>query len=218
MATDSYEAPKKPISNPFGTYYGTAANDNARTMILRTKKGDRSVEIEIPRADQEMSEFVIPVSPAFKDGQRTPASADAGMVDESYKDRPPTFSDREIVASMPSGPGETDAKRHEIEEGLNLVPSSNETPERDTSYLAGIDRIKQLYRLGRYEAALIESDILLQQYQTDPKIYEMRGTLLDRLGKTELAIKSWQQALHLNPKNLALRRFIERKQKYPGGK
>jgi predicted RNA polymerase sigma factor len=41
----------------------------------------------------------------------------------------------------------------------------------------------------------------------------MRGTLLDRLGYAELALKAWQEALELRPENATLRRFIERKRK-----
>ena len=55
-------------------------------------------------------------------------------------------------------------------------------------------------------------DDVLKLYQTDPKLYEMRGTLLDRLGKADLAFKSWNQALRFDPANQVLRRFVERKQ------
>ena len=40
----------------------------------------------------------------------------------------------------------------------------------------------------------------------------MRGTSLDRLGKTELALKSWRQALHLNENNTSLKKFIQHRQ------
>jgi len=71
--------------------------------------------------------------------------------------------------------------------------------------------VKQLYRVARYEAALLEVDELLVVYPTDSKIHEMRGTLLDRLGRTDLAIRSWNQAIRLNPGNESLRRFVERR-------
>ena len=92
------------------------------------------------------------------------------------------------------------------------MESEDSAPAADYSYLAALDHIKQLYKGARYEAALLEIDELVRAYPTDPKIYEMRGTLLDRLGRGDLAIKSWNQALRFDPGNQSLRRFIERKQ------
>jgi len=221
LALDKDQGAPGPIHNPFGSYYSGAPNEQAPPMVLRTKKGDRSVEVEIPRGGQEISDFVIPVSPAFRDGRggRSLASVDgAGApaeadMDESYRERRPTIADREITSNMPHGSFEDESKRHEIEQGLGLVTADNETPEHDGSYLASIDHIKQLYRMSRYEAALIETDEMIRTYQTDPRLYEMRGTLLDRVGRTELALKSWNQALRFEPGNAALRKFVDRRQK-----
>lgn len=49
-------------------------------------------------------------------------------------------------------------------------------------------------------------------YQTDPRLHQMRGTLLDRMGRTELAIKAWQQALRFDQGNQTLRRFVDRRE------
>ncbi|HLE01348.1 MAG TPA: hypothetical protein VJB59_13880 [Bdellovibrionota bacterium] len=214
LAISNPENVNKPIHNPFGDYYATAKNEPNQSIVLRTKKGDRSVEVELPSNDSQMSDFTIPVSPAFKDGGgRAPAGdPGSGIIDESYKDRAPSISDREITANLPQGMAEDNASRREIESGLGLMTSDEGAPERDKSYLASVDHIKQLYKYGRYEAALLETDSLLHLYQTDAKLYEMRGTLLDRLGKTELAVKSWNQALRFDPKNQPLRRFVERRQ------
>lgn len=57
----------KPIQNPFGDVYPGAAADPNQALILRTKKGDRSVEVQMPGSAAQMSDFVIPVSPAFQD-------------------------------------------------------------------------------------------------------------------------------------------------------
>lgn len=204
-----------PISNPFYTY---KPSDHAEpNMVLRTKKGDRSVEIEIPAGSQNLSDFVLPVSPAFKDSSRGPASVSGGesalSIDDSYKARSASPSDHDITRSFSQGNVEDEGRRREIEQSLNLTASDDETPsEGTTSYLAAIDHIKQLYKNARFEVALLEADDLVRKYQTDPKLYEMRGTLLDRLGRRELALKAWIQALKLNPKNEALKRFIEQKQ------
>ena len=128
------------------------------------------------------------------------------------KNVPPTPADRELIAKLPQGLPEDQNKRHAVEQGLGLVPAEDSIPQQQTSYLAQLDHVKQLYRSSRYEAALIETDDLLKQYQTDPKLYEMRGTLLDRIGQPDLALKSWSQALRFDPQNQTLRRFVERKE------
>ncbi len=209
LATDSNDKEAaKPITNPFAGYSAGHDRDANQNVVLRTKKGDRSVEVELPESGQSLSDFVIPVSPAFKDSGRAPASEN----EDAYRQRKPSIADREITGTFGQNRAGNEDQRHEVEQGLGLVPAEEPTPEADTSYLAGIDHIKQLYRNGRYEAALLESDDIVKSYPTDPKIYEMRGTLFERLGRGDLAVKSWNQALRLNPANQTLRKFVERKQ------
>jgi tetratricopeptide (TPR) repeat protein len=211
---------RKLISNPFYSYQAADKNEPGQNMILRTKKGDRSVELEIPGGTDKLSDFVLPVAPAFKESPRTTTSADGtempmeqNIQDESYKTTLPTSSDREITQNFSQGSPDTAIKRNEIEKGLNLAASADDnTPtEGASSYLAALDHIKLLFRSMRYEAALLEVDGMIRIYQTDPRLHEMRGTLLDRLGQRDLAIKSWSQALRFNPKNESLRKFIDRK-------
>jgi len=228
LAIRSSDADARPIQNPFGDFYENEKNDPNQSMILRTKKGDRSVEIELPRSDQNMTDFVIPVSPSFKDSGRSIASsggggntdntnamqfdsASASGQTDDFKARPPTPTDREIERTFPQSKPEDEDKRHDIETGLGLVPAQDQTPQQDMSYLASSDHIKQLYKFGRFEAAVLATDDLIRSYPTDPKLYEMRGTLLDRLGKPDLALKSWNQALRFEPTNAALRKFVERR-------
>lgn len=219
LGVDSSKSDQKPINNPF-VYYNAAAPNAAETMILRAKKGDGTVEVEIPASKQAMADFVIPISPSMKStsGDRMPASADAPMtapepgIDGGYRDREPSLSDREITRTFPQNLAEDDAKRREIEQDLGLVRSEEGTPEKKRSYLASVDHVKQLYRAGRFEAALLETDELIKEYPTNPKLYEMRGTLLDRVGQTDLALSSWKQALRFDPKNESLRRFVDRKE------
>ncbi len=202
-----------PINNPFGEYSSAqASKEPGQNLILRTKKGDRSVEVELPRSSQDMSDFTIPISPAFRDTERGPASANSvDGVDNRYSEKRPGLADREIASTFPRNQPQDESKRREVEKGLGLMPSDDDTPEQDRSYLAGIDRNKQLFRAGRFEAALIENDEMLRSYPTDPKLFEMRGTLLERMGKPDLALRAWSQALRLNPNNLSLKRFIERR-------
>ena len=207
---------KKPISNPFADYRRSdGIGDSSQNIILRTKKGDRSVEVELPSEAERLSDFVVPVSPAFQEKGRGLASSNSPQenLDETYKEHAPTASDREITAKFPQSMAEDETRRLQLEQSLNLGPTNEDTlSSTSPSYLARLDRIKQLYRLNRYEVALLETDEMIKSYQTDAKLHEMRGTLLDRLGRREMALKSWRQALRFDPQNESLKRFIDRKQ------
>jgi tetratricopeptide (TPR) repeat protein len=206
-----YEA-SKPIDNPFGDYssdFGTKREN----VVLRTKKGDRSIEVEIPEASRQMTDLIVPMSPQFYDKARGPASVGAGGIDDSYKSAHPTLADREIASKFPQAKAEEEWKRNEVEQGLGLMPDQDLVPEADTSYLAGLDYIKQLYRSARYEAALLENDKMIRMYPTDPRLHEMRGTLLDRMGFEDLAMKSWEQALEFEPGNRTLASYVEKRKK-----
>lgn len=210
----------KPISNPFGEFYSASQKEPGQNIILRTRKGDRSIEVELPKSSQDISDLTVPIAlpggPNSKGG--TNSEGDGGKIDEKYMERKPGFADREIAATITDAQNSQTgmlgdrADRQEIESKLNLVPADNETPMQDKSYLAAIDHVKQLYNLGRFEAALLETDSLVLLYQTDAKIYQMRGTLFDRIGRAELALRSWKQALKLDPRNLSLKKFIERRE------
>ena len=169
----------KPIQNPFGNFYEAKSKHGEKGIVLRSRKGSRSVEVELPKENHEHTNFVIPVSPSqFND--RGIASIE--KEETLYRDHKPGISDREIAQTFPSGSADQAAKQREIERQLGLRPAEEDTPVADTSYLGAIDLVKQLFRKGRYEAGLIEIDSLLRRYPTDPRLYEMRGTLLDRLG------------------------------------
>ena len=204
------------IHNPFGDL-ATRKPEVAQNLILRTKKGERAVEVEIPAQSTQISDFSIPVAPAFKEsnaGGRGIASVmDSEVQSGAYKTQKPTQADREIEKTFPQTRGtELLSKRSEIEKGLGLAASAEATPESDFSYLAAVDQLKAMFRSGRYEAALIETDSLIRTYPTSPQLYQMRGTLLEKVGQSDLAIKNWKQALELEPQNLSLRKFIERKE------
>jgi hypothetical protein len=213
FAADGTSEDSKPIHNPFGNFHG-AEKDKYQNVILRTKKGDKAIEIELPRDDQSVSEFVVPMSPEFINEGRSPASVGGDnpiQVDSTYFTKQPTMTDREITRNFPKGNPEFEWERNQIEQGLGLIPNPDDVPDTDQSYLAGIDKIKQLFILRRYEAALIETDAMVKSYPTDPRLYEMRGTLLSRLGHEDLALKSWEQSVELNPSNESLKKFMNRR-------
>jgi len=82
----------------------------------------------------------------------------------------------------------------------------------DQSYLAKVDVVKQLFRNNRHEATLIEIDKLIKDYPTNAKLYEMRGTVLDRMGYKDLALRSWKQSLEFRPNQLPLKKIVDRRE------
>jgi tetratricopeptide (TPR) repeat protein len=200
------------IHNPFGDF-NSAQGEQRDALILRTKKGDRSVEIELPRSAQQMTEFTIPVSPAFKESS-TGGSREIASVTPTG----PSAADREITRQFPQSLPGGEASRRQIEQGLGLsaVEADDSRPEATGSYLASMDQLRLLYKNGRFEVALLQTDTLLRQYPTDPRLYQMRGTLLDRVGQPELALQAWRQALRLSPQNEGLKRFIQRREERRG--
>ncbi len=198
------------IENPFSDY---AAKNNNRSndITLRSKKGDRSVEISMP--EDQNSELQVPMNQKYA-SDATPTGAQVGPdgVDYQYIQHKPTVADREIASTFNNGSDPAaDARKHEIESQLGLQPS-DEMPNMDESYLAKVDVIKQLFRNGRFEAALIETDHLIKEYPTSGRLFEMRGTLLDRMGYPDLAVKSWKQALEFEPHRLTLKKLVDRRE------
>jgi tetratricopeptide (TPR) repeat protein len=190
-----------PISNPFEGYNSGPTAENGTTF--KTRRGDQSFEVTFPDQNSKLDEVSMPTRSA---------AADEGIPsDDPYKNRKPAMADREIADTFPKTGGEFENERNDIETTLGVMPSADSTPRADKSYLAGLDRIKRLYRDGRYEASLLEVEDLLVDFPTAPKLYEMRGTLLDRLGRAELAFRSWQQALRLEPMNASLKKYLDRK-------
>jgi hypothetical protein len=217
LAMDPPETRPGPIANPFIGYSHSGVAPSRESLVVRSRKGDRSLELELPGSAADWSDLKIPLSPTFQEGLREPASAhpgipgDGALGEGAYRGRKISAVDREILKTLPRPDAATDAARRDIERDLGLMGARDDVPEPEQSYLGAIDQIKQLYKGGRFEAALLEVDDLLRVYPTDPKLYEMRGTLLDRLGKFDLAVLSWRQALRIDPTNASLKRVVEKK-------
>lgn len=204
MSTVFATNPKKsdgPITNPFDGYNATSSSDTG--TVFRTRRGDQSFEVAFPDQTSKLDTVSLPT--------RNTQTDEAELSEDPYRNRKPAIADREIAESFPKNGGDFEGDRNDIEQTLGVMGSVDATPRADRSYLAGLDRIKRLYRDGRYEASLLEVEDLLIDFPTAPKLYEMRGTLLDRLGRSELAVRSWQQALRLEPRNLALKKYLDRK-------
>ncbi len=195
------------IDNPF-SQFGAVAPDSSKSITFRSKKGDKQMEIEIPQ--DPTAEFQLPMNPKLTESG--PAPGERAGLDEQYLRRKPGIADREIASTFTDHEDPVaGARRREIESGLGLQPS-DDLPVMDESYLGKMDYIKQLFHGGRHEAALMEIDALIKQYPTNARLYEMRGTVLDRIGYPDLALRSWKQALEFEPGKAALRKVVERRE------
>ncbi len=196
------------IENPF-SQYAAVAPDASKSITFRSKKGDKQMEIEIPQ--DPTAEFQVPMNPKLAESGHE-AHAGAAGPDDRYLKQKPGMADREIASTFTDHEDPVaGARRREIESGLGLQPS-DDLPVMDESYLGKVDFIKQLFHGGRHEAALMEIDALIKQYPTNARLYEMRGTVLDRIGYPDLALRSWKQALEFEPGKVALRKVVERRE------
>lgn len=89
-------------------------------------------------------------------------------------------------------------------------PGADKPPAARASYLLTLAKVKDLYRTRHYELALVELAELDKQYPNDEHILSMKGSLHERLGNKTLAREAWQQALTLNPFNLAVLEALQR--------
>ena len=199
----------KPIDNPFAESKWKDSENNGN-VTLRTRRGDQSVEVEIP--NRYSSDLQVPMNPQFS----TNNERDTNGIDYSYTNLKPTMGDREIASTFGATGSVNDEKRkREIEQSLGLQ-ESDDLPNMDQSYLAKIDVVKQLFRNNRHEAALIEIDKMVKDYPTNAKLYEMRGSVLDRMGYKDLALRSWKQSLEFRPNQLALKKIVDRREMQRG--
>ena len=203
-STSKYD--NKPIDNPFGESGWKDAEGANNNITLRSRNGDQTVEVDVP--GRYNSDLILPNGREAKTAAKTQRSANG--LDYTYEDQKPTMADREIVSTFGAGTVQDEVRKREVEQSLGLQ-ESEELPTMDQSYLAKVDMLKQLYRNGRNEAALIEIDHMIKDYPTNAKLFEMRGTVLDRMGYRDLALRSWKQSLEFNPNQAALKKITDKR-------
>ena len=63
-----------------------------------------------------------------------------------------------------------------------------------------LEKAQNDYDLGRdFKAALAECDLALEFTPDSARVHNLRGLILDALGKTGLAVKAYKEALRLDP-------------------
>ena len=199
---------EKPISNPFRS--SSVNKQNHSKMVLRRRSGNEAMELEMSHKDQTFSNMIIPLNDSSISQNDRGVASTQNRSHQEYDQIEPTPADKEITHQLEEHSEKRRVEQNEIEKQLGLKTSPKwEKNKKNTSYLAKMDRIKRLFKDQRYEAALIEVDKMIQFYPQDPKLFQMRGSLLERLGYHKLAIRSWKQALDLNPSDKGLKKFLE---------
>ena len=67
----------------------------------------------------------------------------------------------------------------------------------------------ELYNQGKFQEALSSVDEILRQDPEYVRAHVMRGSLMHVLGEKELAKKSWNKALEIEPNNEELKKLIQ---------
>ena len=199
----------------------TASGESGRSRyVVRMTDGQRDWEIQLPEIATAY-EVKVPLSgkPA------SPLSIDMATA---------TAADREIMAEnqaaasapRPTRPARTTRSTRGRRTDRRAASAANgrsrarptRSPDgggdaarrRKASYLLTLARVKDLYRTRHYELGLVELVDLEKQYPDDEHILSMKGSLYERLGNKNLAREAWQEALRLNPFNLAVLEALQR--------
>ena len=205
-----------------GSSYTAGGEPPRSRYVVRMTDGQRDWEIQLPEIATAY-EVRVPLS-------GKPAS---GMgIDMAQA----TAADREIIADRDASArgeeGAADADADDTMEGDGKVkgkdgalkparsgktvgkapgaPGADKPVGQRASYLLTLAKVKDLYRNRHYELALVELVELERQYPNDEHILSMKGSLHERLGNKNLAREAWQQALSLNPFNLAVLEALKR--------
>ena len=197
----------------------TAGGEPVRSRyVVRMTDGQHDWEIQLPEIATAY-EVKVPMSGTRL--QVAPELAGATAADREILEEREAERRAGLETAAPSGKHDDDASD---EGGDAKVKPGAAAPQRPrarapeppaagtakSSYLLTLAKVKELYRARKYELALVELGELERQYPDDERILSMKGSLYERLGNKNLAREAWQQALTLNPFNLAVLEALQR--------
>ncbi|MEZ4743703.1 MAG: tetratricopeptide repeat protein [Bdellovibrionota bacterium] len=190
------------ISYPFYRTNPLGKNGKEEKFIIRSAVGESEYSIEIPGAARDY-DIEIPL-----------ASMDSKAM--GGPDRPknlanPTMTDREMVNALPSVESTNPAEAAFMDKAFGV--GRIDGPQQSPSYSLGLAKINRQYKRKNFEYTLIEINNLLAFYPNSPKLHKMKGTVYNKMGNYPMAEKSWIRALELEPRDLALKRAIEKLQR-----
>jgi len=196
----------------------TASGESGRSRyVVRMTDGIRDWEIQLPEIATAY-EVKVPLSgkPAapMSIDMATATAADREIMAENMaaaeRAKSETPGPDDAVAEGAAHPTDRDGSR-KVARSSDKVPGASGTPPAaKASYLLTLARVKDLYRTRHYELGLVELVDLERQYPDDEHILSMKGSLYERLGNKNLAREAWQEALRLNPFNLAVLEALQR--------
>jgi tetratricopeptide (TPR) repeat protein len=198
-----------------GSPYSANGEPARSRYVVRMTDGQRDWEIQLPEIATAYEVKVpltgAPTAPLGIDmANMTTADREILAQNEAARRESGGGSGNELMA-----PDETDdgkaAKRPPAKPPAGgKGAAAGQPPAARPSYLLTLERVKELYRTRHYELGLVELVELEKQYPEDEHILSMKGSLYERLGNKSLAREAWQQALRLNPYNLAVLEALQR--------
>ena len=200
----------------------TASGESGRSRyVVRMTDGIRDWEIQLPEIATAY-EVKVPLSgkpaaplsidmAAATAADREIMAENQAAAERAKTDAPGPDDAVDEGATHPSDRDATGNPARKIARPSDKVPGAAGTPPvAKASYLLTLARVKDLYRTRHYELGLVELVDLEKQYPDDEHILSMKGSLYERLGNKNLAREAWQEALRLNPFNLAVLEALQR--------
>ena len=196
----------------------TASGESGRSRyVVRMTDGVRDWEIQLPEIATAY-EVKVPLSgkPAapMSIDMATATAADREIMAENRAAAERAKSDApgpdDAVDEGAAHPTDREAARKAARASDKIAAAAGAPAAPKASYLLTLARVKDLYRTRHYELGLVELVDLEKQYPDDEHILSMKGSLYERLGNKNLARESWQEALRLNPFNLAVLEALQR--------
>lgn len=190
------------IADPFTPTKPVGINAQKEKFVIKSMIGQTEYAIEIPGAGDD---YDIEIPLADIQSNKDKRGVGGRFLEGSPSN--PVVTDQELVARFPkpitSGPA-----LNALDKALGVAPEEGIT--QSPSYILGLAKISQLYKLKQFELALVEINYLLESYPTSTKLYKMKGTVLLKLGDTSLAQVAWAKALELNPSDAALKQSLDK--------
>jgi hypothetical protein len=196
----------------------TASGESGRSRyVVRMTDGVRDWEIQLPEIATAY-EVKVPLSgkPAapMSIDMATATAADREIMAENHAAAERAKTDApgpdDSVDEGGAHPSDREASRKAARPSDKAPGAGGAPPAAKASYLLTLARVKDLYRTRHYELGLVELVELEKQYPDDEHILSMKGSLYERLGNKNLAREAWQEALRLNPFNLAVLEALQR--------
>lgn len=231
-------APEKVIVVPSSAVTGPSYRGDGsiptRRYVVRMSDGKRDWEVEFPEVATGY-ELRIPLQEggAGKAGEDVVVGADEltaadKQLLEALRKRNVNMEREGIYTN---GQNEADPKDRNqlgnLDPGAELDDQGNDKPNTNKgvdpwagkedkqapsrrSYFLGLEKVKQLYRAGKYELAIVFLKKLEQDYPNDVQIMSMMGTLWSKVGQEELAREYWEKVLAIEPQNRPVLEALKR--------